>query len=139
MCIRDRDFTFQTGTLKSEVVNGQTNYYVTGGDVMATLINKVDRDGFGNEVAPGYNLLWIDQLKEVADVLDGYTGYEGADLYQNPKFMKMFSAHYPLILCQKYLAQIGDSGETGNMGISCLLYTSEAVGFFQQKEVLPVR
>ncbi len=108
------DFTFQAGDL----VKNNGEYSVSGGDIMATLINKVNRDGFGNEVAPGYNLLWIDQLKQVADVLDGYTGYEGADLYQNPKFMKMFSAHYPLILAQKYLAQIGDSGATGNTGIS---------------------
>lgn len=40
-----------------------------------------------------------------------------ADLYKNPKFIKMFSAQYPLILAGKYTAQIGDSGATGNPGL----------------------
>ena len=42
---------------------------------MATLVDKVDRDGHGNEAAPGYNKLWLDQMLEVADILDGYEGY----------------------------------------------------------------
>lgn len=116
------DFTFQAGGL----VSGP--YAVTGGDVMATLIDKVDRDGHGNEGAPGYNNLWLSQLKQVADALEGYEGYPGADLYQNPKFMKMFSAMYPLMLCERYMAQIGDSGGTGNPGLT--LGISDSVAGF---------
>lgn len=116
------DFTFQAGSLLSGP------YRITGGDVMATLVDKVDRDGHGDESAPGYNMLWLGQLIEVANALDGYEGYPGADLYKNPKFTKMFSAMYPLTLAERYTAQIGDSGATGNVGLS-LSINDSVLGF----------
>ncbi|HOJ11648.1 MAG TPA: S-layer homology domain-containing protein, partial [Clostridiales bacterium] len=73
---------------------------------------------------------WLRQLLEVANVLDGYEGYPGADLYKNPKFMKMFSAFYPLILAERYTAQIGDSGGTGNPGL--MVSISESVKGFEK-------
>lgn len=105
------DFTFKPGGFE------YNPYRVTGGDILSTLVENVDRDGHGNEAAPGYNTLWLEQLKIVADVLEGYDGYEGADLYENPKFKKMFSSMYPLMLCDRYTAQIGDSGATGSLGL----------------------
>ena len=112
------DFDFQAGALLSNP------WRVTGGDIMATLVDRVDRDGNGNEAAPEYNKLWLGQILQVADVLDGYEGYPGADLYKNPKFKKMFSAFYPLILAERYTAQIGDSGSTGNPGITASIEQS---------------
>ncbi|RKN85766.1 carbohydrate binding domain-containing protein [Paenibacillus ginsengarvi] len=106
------DFTFQTGGNTSNPPG------VTGGNILNTLISVVDRDGHGNEASPGYNSLWLSTDQLTADVLDGYDLYPEADLYANVKFRKMFSAYYPLVLSEKYLANIGDTGSTGNPGIS---------------------
>jgi hypothetical protein len=105
------DFVFQSGG------NTSSPPGVTGGNILDTLISVVDRDGAGNEAAPGYNTLWLSQMQLTADILEGYDLYPEADLYQNVKFRKMYSAFYPLILSEKYTANIGDSGYTGNPGI----------------------
>ncbi|MBP1993235.1 S-layer homology domain-containing protein [Paenibacillus eucommiae] len=105
------DFVFQSGDFMSGP------YRVTGGNVGATLINDLDRDGHGNEASPGYNRLWLNYFLEAADILNGYDLYATADLYQNPKFRKMFHALYPLTLSERYSPQIGDSGSTGNPGL----------------------
>jgi Bacterial Ig-like domain (group 2)./Heparinase II/III-like protein. len=100
---------------------------VTGGGLLPILINDVDRDGQGNECAPGYNYLWLQQLRQVADVMDGYTleGFDSTvDLYKNPKFIKMFKAFYPLVLSSRYTAAIGDTGGTGTASITGTLEDS---------------
>jgi uncharacterized protein YjdB len=101
------DFDFQAGGLE------KNPYRVTGGNILASLVDDVDRDGFGFEAAPGYNKLWLGQFEQIADILDGYDLYPAADLYQNVKFRKMFSAFYPLMLSDHYFPQIGDTGNTG--------------------------
>ncbi|GAA3406310.1 carbohydrate binding domain-containing protein [Paenibacillus hodogayensis] len=108
------DFTFQTGGNTSNPPG------VTGGNILNTLISVVDRDGNGNEASPGYNALWLSSDQLTADILEGYDLYPNADLYDNVKFRKMFSAFYPLLLSEKYTANIGDTGSTGNPGISVL-------------------
>ncbi|HBN84842.1 MAG TPA: hypothetical protein DDZ89_13475, partial [Clostridiales bacterium] len=100
------DFNFKSG------VSSASN--VTGGNILATFINDVNRDGHGNEAAPGYNQLWLSQYIGVANTLAGYELYPAADLYENPKFRKMFFAMIPLMLTDKYSAIIGDSASTGN-------------------------
>lgn len=100
------DFDFQVGA--------SSNTAVTGGNILASLINNVDRDGNGNEVSPTYNKLWLSQYIEVANILNGYDLYPAADLYKNVKFRKMFYATLPLILSDNYSANIGDSGYTGS-------------------------
>lgn len=107
------DYVFQPG----EYIGEAPNASCTGGDVNPTLVNKVDRDGFGNEAAPGYNKLWVTNMLGVANALDGYKLYPKADLYKNPKFKKMFSAIAPLIMCSRYTPEIGDSGSTAGVGI----------------------
>lgn len=102
------DFIFQTG----EVLFNPTR--LTGGNILNSLVANVDRDGNGNESSPGYNLLWLQTHRMTADILEGYDLYPGADLYQNVKFQKMFSAMNPLLLSEKYTANIGDTGRTGN-------------------------
>ena len=109
------DFNFSVRTLYTNPRK------VTGGGLLPILVNNVDRDGQGNECAPGYNYLWLQQLRQVADVMDGYSldGLDAtADLYKNPKFIKMFKAFYPLILSGRYTAAIGDTGGTGTAGIT---------------------
>jgi oligo-alginate lyase len=99
------DFDFNAGTASKT--------QVTGGNILATLVNDVDRDGHGNEASPQYNRLWLTSFIEIANILDGYDLYPAADLYKNVKFRKMFYAMHSLILTDLYSALIGDSGSTG--------------------------
>lgn len=108
------DFIFQTGGYVSSPPS------VTGGNILNLLMQDVDRDGAGNEAAPGYNLLWLSQLQLTADILEGYDLYPGADLYEHVKFRKMYSAFYPLLLSEKFTANIGDNSSTGNPNISSI-------------------
>ncbi|CAN7158724.1 carbohydrate binding domain-containing protein [Paenibacillus sp. LjRoot153] len=102
------DFIFQTG----EVLSNPTR--LTGGNILNSLVSNVDRDGNGNESSPGYNTLWLQTHRMTADILEGYDLYPEADLYRNVKFQKMFSAMNPLLLSERYTANIGDTGRTGN-------------------------
>lgn len=106
------DWIFQSGELVSK-----PDWHLTGGDVLATLVNDVDRDGFGNEASPEYNGYWLNQIQSVADILDGYDRYPEADLFDNVKFRKMFGTRYPLMMVGKYTPAIGDSGATGSPGL----------------------
>ena len=89
----------------------------TGGNVLKQLVDVVDRDGAGNEAAPGYNTLWISNLIDIAELLHGYETYPSVDLYQNPKFAKMFTALINTVLGGYYSAQIGDSGSVANTAL----------------------
>lgn len=99
------DFNFQAG--------GQYFEGVTGGDILSTFVDKIDRDGNGQEGSPHYNSLWLSMYLEIADFLDGYELYPEADLYKNVKFRKMFHGVYPFILSDIYTANIGDTNNTG--------------------------
>lgn len=101
------DFNFQTGGLLSNP------WRVTGGNISALLVNDVDRDGAGNEASPSYNIGWLAALEEVADILEGYDLVPSADLYQHPKFRKMYSYAIPLLLSDRYIPLIGDTGNAG--------------------------
>ncbi|WP_054949761.1 heparinase II/III domain-containing protein [Numidum massiliense] len=119
------DFNFQAGTRLTNP------YRVTGGNILPTLVNLVDRDGHGNEAAPEYNQLWLQQFLMTADILDDYDRYPVADLYQNVKFRKMFSSMYPLLLSEKYIPSIGDHGKTGAPNIN-VLKLNEMVKAFEK-------
>lgn len=107
------DFIFKTGDL----ANSAGTWKVTGGNLNAVLLDQIDRDGFGDEGSPEYNSYWLTDLKYAADILEGYTRYPSADLYENAKFKKMFSSQIDLIIAGQYTAQIGDSGSMGNSQI----------------------
>lgn len=82
-----------------------------GGNVYRQLFSLVDRDGNGNEAAPGYNSGWNMRLIQIGDMLDGYAGAdEKADLYKNPRVIKMLKGQIPLTLVGRTTAQIGDAG-----------------------------
>lgn len=106
------DYNFQSG----QFIN-QIPYRITGGNILYSMVNDVDRDGHGNEAAPGYNRLWLGTYLQVADALLGYDKYAAADLYENVKFRSMFAAMYPLTMLQQYFPGIGDSGSAGNPGL----------------------
>ncbi|WJH33960.1 heparinase II/III-family protein [Paenibacillus sp. CC-CFT747] len=106
------DYTFQPGGFINQIPRK-----VTGGNVLFSMVNDVDRDGNGNEAGPGYNRLWLSTYLEAANTLEGYDKYPAADLYENVKFRKMFQAQYPLTMIGRYTPSIGDSGTTGQPGI----------------------
>jgi hypothetical protein len=103
-----------SGTTLGEWTIPTSPRLMTGGGILQSLVNLVDRDGNGNEGAPGYNRLWLDHFIDAAEVLEGYDLYPVADLYQNVKFRKLFSGLYPLLLSEIYTPTIGDYGKTGN-------------------------
>lgn len=118
------DYTFQAGGYERNPDR------LTGGNVWNTLVNDVDRDGHGDEAAPGYNRLWLSTYLQVADVLEGYDRYPDADLYEHVKFRKMFHSVYPVTMLGRDTAQIGDTGKTGNPGT--LLHLEESVLAFRK-------
>lgn len=118
------DFIFRTGGLE------RGPWRVTGGNMGATFVNDVDRDGSGNEASPGYNRLWLTNYMETADILTGYDRYAAADLYRNPKFARMFSGLYPLLLSGRYMPTIGDTGTTGRPAV--LLEKAQMVKAFAE-------
>lgn len=102
------DFVFAAGGLE-----GSPDWVVTGGNVGPTLINIVDRDGWSNEAAPGYNNLPISHIKSIADCLAGNDLYPVADIYANPKYRAMMEVRPRLTMLNAYTPSIGDSGQTG--------------------------
>lgn len=102
------DWIFQAGEYIAE-----PPARITGGDLDATLVEDVDRDGFGNEAAPGYNVGWISAIGSVAEVLAGYPDHPVADLFAHPKYAKMIAARPSLTMLNAYTPSIGDSGATG--------------------------
>ena len=101
------DFIFQT---QEEFNHDQ----LTGGNLSKSLIDDIDRDGFGNEASPSYNNIWVQTFAQIADILKDYDRYPKGDLYQHPKFIKMSEAHYHLMMCDRYTVTIGDSSSVGN-------------------------
>lgn len=93
--------------------------YVLYGDgrIVPSLIDDIDRDGFGDEAAPSYNHIWISSFLEIADIIGTYGKYEGGCLYENPKFIKMLESFAHLVMMGSYTPQIGDSASCGNPGI----------------------
>lgn len=119
------DYTFQPGSFINSIPRR-----ITGGNILFSMVNDVDRDGNGNEAGPGYNRLWLNTYSVVADVLEGYDKYPAADLYNNVKFRSMYQAIYPLVMLGKYTPSIGDSGTTGQPGV--LVDLAQSVKAFEK-------
>ena len=90
---------------------------VTGGNLPQIIEYNVDRDGLGNEAAPGYATFWLDYLKDVAAYVHDYDRYDEHDLYRDfPKFRELFLARTRIACLDRWTPQIGDSGRTGGVG-----------------------
>ena len=48
-------------------VKYNSSYKNAGGEMLTRYINEVDRDGFGNEVGIGYNMIWVTNGIEIAE------------------------------------------------------------------------
>ncbi|MBE6912698.1 MAG: hypothetical protein E7473_09255 [Ruminococcaceae bacterium] len=81
----------------------------TGGNVASYFYSNVDRDGHADESSPEYNSLGVSRTLEFAEFLYGYDGYTEADLYANPRFLKMMKAQGDIIMNSNTAPQIGDA------------------------------
>ncbi len=90
----------------------------SGGDVLLKYVRDVDRDGFGNEVGSGYNALWITNGIEIADVINRYDPDTELNLFENPKYVKMYSSFIRETLGNGYTIHLGDAGRVGGPGIA---------------------
>lgn len=106
-------FAFQGGGLESD----DCGYKIDGGNISPRLVGVIDRDGHNNEGAPNYHQLALGRIRDIADVLSGYDGYAGADLYGNVKVEQMHAGQPPILLLNRYTPSIGDSGRTGRPGV----------------------
>lgn len=90
-----------------------------GGHIPATLIGEVDRDGVGNEAAPGYCFGWMNAFARCAWVLDRCRKHRDFDLYRDyPRLKRMYSTPYRLTALDRYTPHIGDTGNTGGEGMA---------------------
>jgi hypothetical protein len=93
-----------------------------GGGVLLYLVDRLSRDGQGDEVSIGYNAGWLSNWLIVAKVLDGYhipnsaklDGNIDPDLYHNPRFNKLFLSNIHFLLTDAFVPHIGDTSRTGN-------------------------
>jgi hypothetical protein len=108
------DFVFGASGLTNEGALAQEG--IKGGNLGATLVNAIDRDGWGTE-SPGYNQIWIDHVVMIANILDGYGGHSAPSLWDHPKVRAMVKAGPSLTMLGSYTPSIGDSGQVGNAGV----------------------
>ncbi|MDD4759873.1 MAG: heparinase II/III family protein [Bacteroidaceae bacterium] len=98
-----------------------------GGCVMRYMINRINRDGEGDEISLGYNSGWLSNWLFMAKALDGYhipdgktlDGNMNPDLLDNPRYKNLFLKN-PVLLTDQYAAHIGDTGLTGQPDFSPL-------------------
>ncbi|MCO8254974.1 PKD domain-containing protein [Haladaptatus sp. AB618] len=81
----------------------------TGGNVMAKLVDTEGRDGYFDESSPLYNPIAQAAVLDIGDLLRGYDGFDGADLYEHVKFHRIMHTHIPLIMLDKHTPLIGDA------------------------------
>lgn len=82
----------------------------TGGEMITKYVNEIDRDGFGAEVSTTYNSIWMESGAEIADILARY-GSDKLNLYDNPKYVKMYDSFIHMDAGDGYTLQLGDGGE----------------------------
>ncbi|MBQ2742260.1 MAG: S-layer homology domain-containing protein, partial [Oscillospiraceae bacterium] len=92
------------------------NMYVgnSGGEMIATILREVDRDGFGAEVGVTYNQGWFTNILKSIELFYNYDPNSILNLYNNPKFRKMFYAIYKMTMAGDYSLQVGDHYSTAD-------------------------
>ncbi|MFC6800058.1 heparinase II/III family protein [Haladaptatus sp. DYSN1] len=116
------DFLFQAGGLEYEDDGTPWgNWYISGGDVLSSILTKFDRDGHPYEGSIHYNSLVASALQGTADALNGYDAYEGADLYQNPIFKQSFQTQHQVTFLNKFVPKYGDNAGAGEPGFENMI------------------
>ncbi|WP_242695639.1 heparinase II/III domain-containing protein [Halomontanus rarus] len=95
------------------------NWITTGGDILTPVVDRCDRDGYWHEGAQLYNRIQMSSIRQVAEVLKGYDGFEGADLYQHPKMQQALGINSHLILLDTLAPELGDThAYSGDLWVS---------------------
>ena len=82
-------------------------------DLESLMAANVDRDGFADEVACGYNAMWTSGFMEVAELLRGHK----YDLFNHVKFRKMGNMVYQYVCADDFTLFVGDCKCTGERHI----------------------
>jgi len=111
----------ETKSIKDPIYPEQSyTTYVSrsGGELMSKYVTDVDRDGFGNEVASGYNSIWTTETIAIAEVVSRYSKETGINLFENPKYIKMFDSVIRETVGNGYTLSLGDGGATAGVGLN---------------------
>ena len=81
-----------------------------GGGIYEHLVNEVDADGQGDE-GSSYNTIWISSLVSLNEALEDYKGYQAANFYNHPKFVRMLYSNIEMS-AGAYTPNVGDSSAT---------------------------
>ena len=79
-------------------------------DLDTLMCGNVDRDGFADEIACGYNAMWTTGFMEVAELLRGHK----YDLFSHVKFRKMGDMIHQYVCADDFTLFIGDCWKTGD-------------------------
>jgi len=93
-------------------------------DLDTLLCGNVDRDGFADEIACGYNAMWTTGFMQVAELLRGHK----YDLFSHVKFRKMGNMIHQYVAADEFSLFIGDCWKTGDRYIRTEMETQ--VKFF---------
>ena len=99
-------------------LDGARGPTMTGGNMTSLFAEMVDDDGMGNEASPSYNSIWRVMFRKISQVLQVYGRYTRNSFVNQPKYKKMFEAPNRLIVIDKFVPLIGDTGKTGGPGLS---------------------
>ena len=93
-------------------------------DLDTLMCANVDRDGFADEIAVGYNAMWTTGFMQVAELLRGHK----YDLFSHVKFRKMGDMIHQYVAADDFSLFIGDCWKTGDRYIRTEMETQ--VKFF---------
>jgi hypothetical protein len=109
------DWAFAPGNRQQDP-NNPGREIVTGGDLTNVLVELMDRDGLGNEGAPGY-CLWGSNMQTAADLLEDNPKYKAHSIYRDyPKFHQYYRVAMRWVCLDAATPPIGDSGSVGTWG-----------------------
>jgi hypothetical protein len=110
------DWVFAPGSVKADPAD-PGRQIVSGGNLASTIVDTMDRDGLGNEGAPGYSL-WGVSLQEAADLLENNPKYRQRSIYREfPKYRQYYHATWRWNCLDAATPPIGDSGAAGAWGM----------------------
>ncbi len=130
------EWAFKSGKLVYPQNSKTGDYYYSGGNIGAQLVNDVDRDGLGNESSASYNTMWWEQLVLIAELTAKY-GDGKYDLYQNVKFLKMLEAFADLVMVNSQTVHIGDCS-SGIASLTLLGNVKQLANVFEYVKNKPV-
>ncbi len=110
------DWVFAPGTRTADPkLPGR--HVVTGGELAHVITGLMDRDGLGDEGAPGY-CLWGSSLQAAADLLEDNAKYRKRSIYRDfAKYRQYYNATWRWNCLDAATPPVGDSGAAGSWGV----------------------